>query len=279
MTDNPHVLSGKKLLILDPNEFVNASTGLIWPSSNATSHEYDRQKYPGHLKGFDCVPGVGHGDDYRGTAIRLPFRRPDSNSRIKSTPTLTQDIDGMFDNFITKDLPEVMLFLKNIETIELSKLSSNNVLTTLAIARIENVDNIRAQRSKDRGQQRGVDCYDVSIRVERAQDSTVNTSKWIITHFSDTFTDVANTISKCPGQDLGVTHKAMKEDKLFPHVALAFPDPDLPRPTDFMGRLFTLLPLPIITRFPLHTHAILALTSSRQNLRNAQESVTDPKAR
>ncbi|KIO27690.1 hypothetical protein M407DRAFT_72859 [Tulasnella calospora MUT 4182] len=72
----------------------------------------------------------------------------------------------------------------------------------------------------------------------------------------------------------------MKEDKLFPHVALAFPDPDpaFPRAPGF-GRLFTLLPLPIITRFPLHTHAILALTSSRQNLRNAQESVTDPKAR
>ncbi|KAG8900745.1 hypothetical protein FRC00_011481 [Tulasnella sp. 408] len=280
VTDNPHVLSGKKLLILDPNEFVSASTGLIWPSSNGTSQEYDRQKYPGHLKGFDCVPGIGD-DDYRGTAIRLPLRLSNSNSRIKSTPTSTQDIDGMFDNFMTKDLPEVMLFLKNIETIELSKLSSNNVLTTLAIARIENIDKIKAQRSKDRGQQRGVDRYDLSIRVERKQDSTVTTSKWVITHFSDTFTDVANTISKSLGQDLGITNKAMKEDKLFPHVALAFPDldPALPRPTDFRGRLFTLLPLPIITRFPLHTHAILALTSSRQNLRNAQESVTDPKAR
>ncbi|KIO16428.1 hypothetical protein M407DRAFT_86020 [Tulasnella calospora MUT 4182] len=50
------------------------------------------------------------------------------------------------------------------------------------------------------------------------------------------------------------------------------------KPT-FSGRLFTLLPLPIFTHFPLHIHATLALTSSRQNLRNAQENVTDPKSR
>ncbi|KIY44267.1 hypothetical protein FISHEDRAFT_25687, partial [Fistulina hepatica ATCC 64428] len=37
------------------------------------------------------------------------------------------------------------------------------------------------------------------------------------------------------------------------------------------GRLFTLLPLPIFTEFPLHLHAILALTPDRQALRNRQE--------
>ncbi|KIO19901.1 hypothetical protein M407DRAFT_82182 [Tulasnella calospora MUT 4182] len=72
----------------------------------------------------------------------------------------------------------------------------------------------------------------------------------------------------------------MKEDKLFPHVALAFPVADGVVPaTGLKGRLFTLLPLPIITGFPLHIHAVLSLTSSRQNLRNAQEAVTDLKAR
>ncbi|KIO19908.1 hypothetical protein M407DRAFT_82184 [Tulasnella calospora MUT 4182] len=73
----------------------------------------------------------------------------------------------------------------------------------------------------------------------------------------------------------------MIADKLFPHVALAFPVPDATlSPTQtFSGRLFTLLPLPIITHFPLHIHAALALTSSRQNLRNADETVMDPKGR
>ncbi|KIO21520.1 hypothetical protein M407DRAFT_80296, partial [Tulasnella calospora MUT 4182] len=62
----------------------------------------------------------------------------------------------------------------------------------------------------------------------------------------------------------------MSTEKLFPHVALALPIPpdgatSIP---NFHGRLFTLLPLPIITNFPVHINAVLALTSSRQNLRN-----------
>ncbi|KIO21526.1 hypothetical protein M407DRAFT_41534, partial [Tulasnella calospora MUT 4182] len=38
---------------------------------------------------------------------------------------------------------------------------------------------------------------------------------------------------------------------------------------NFQGRLFALLPLPIITGFPVHINAVLALVSSRQNLRNS----------
>ncbi|KAG8948875.1 hypothetical protein FRC04_009213 [Tulasnella sp. 424] len=281
ITDHPHVLSGTKLLILDPNEFLHGSSGLIWPSDDESSTDYDRNTYPGHLEGFNCVPGADH-VDYQGTAIRLPLRRADSNSRIKSTPTSTQDVESMFENFIMNDLPEVMLFLKNIETIELSKLASGTEPTIIARAQIANIDTVRGQRSKDRGQERHVDNYKLSISVERHPDvGTSTTSKWIISHFSENFEDAAKTISDRLGRDSDTTHNAMKEDKLFPHVALAFPAPNqaFAPPKEFIGRLFTLLPLPIITRFPLHIHAIFALTSSRQNLRNAQEFVTDPKAR
>ncbi|KAJ7175639.1 hypothetical protein C8R46DRAFT_850387, partial [Mycena filopes] len=45
------------------------------------------------------------------------------------------------------------------------------------------------------------------------------------------------------------------------------------------GRLFTLLPLPIFTRFPVHFHAILALTQDRQSLRNIEEIGTGPRSR
>ncbi|KIY44257.1 hypothetical protein FISHEDRAFT_52052 [Fistulina hepatica ATCC 64428] len=54
------------------------------------------------------------------------------------------------------------------------------------------------------------------------------------------------------------------DDKLFSHIGLAFP---LQQGIE-NGRLFTLLPLPIFTAFPLHLHAILALTPDRQALRN-----------
>ncbi|KIO21523.1 hypothetical protein M407DRAFT_80303, partial [Tulasnella calospora MUT 4182] len=65
----------------------------------------------------------------------------------------------------------------------------------------------------------------------------------------------------------------MSKDKLGRHVALALPVPrdGASSITDFQGRLFTLLPLPIITGFPVHINAVLALVSSRQNLRNSMD--------
>ncbi|KIO19358.1 hypothetical protein M407DRAFT_223178, partial [Tulasnella calospora MUT 4182] len=106
---------------------------------------------------------------------------------------------------------------------------------------------------------------------------------WAITHYVDSFRNAARAMSMRLNRtnDLAGVEASMTSDKLFPHVALALPLPDKDAPPNqgFSGRLFTLLPLPIFTHFPLHIHAALALTPSRQNLRNAQETVTDPKSR
>ncbi|KAJ3723890.1 hypothetical protein C8R42DRAFT_577934, partial [Lentinula raphanica] len=59
----------------------------------------------------------------------------------------------------------------------------------------------------------------------------------------------------------------LQKDKLLPHVALAFP---LSK-QNFQGHLFTLLPLPISTGFPIHIHGVFALTPDRQSLRNPEE--------
>ncbi|EEB88370.1 hypothetical protein MPER_13829, partial [Moniliophthora perniciosa FA553] len=39
------------------------------------------------------------------------------------------------------------------------------------------------------------------------------------------------------------------------------------------GRLFTFIPLPLSTGFPVHVHGLFALTPSRQHLRNNSEHV------
>ncbi|KAJ3753290.1 hypothetical protein EV360DRAFT_74627, partial [Lentinula raphanica] len=61
--------------------------------------------------------------------------------------------------------------------------------------------------------------------------------------------------------------ECLQQDKLLPHVALAFPLSE----QKYQGRLFTLLPLPISTGFPIHIHGIFALTPDRQSLRNPEE--------
>ena len=59
-------------------------------------------------------------------------------------------------------------------------------------------------------------------------------------------------------------------DKLSPIVELAMPLDGAP----IGGSLYTLLPLPIETGFPVHVNAVFALTPDRQSLKNIAEAGT-----
>ncbi|KAG8994516.1 hypothetical protein FRB90_000406 [Tulasnella sp. 427] len=99
--------------------------------------------------------------------------------------------------------------------------------------------------------------------------------EWIITHFVEKYHVASAHMTNRLGRSEDEVKADMSTDKLLPHVALALPisEEGATSVPEFHGRLFTLLPLPIITGFPLHINAVLALTSSRQNLRNAQDVV------
>lgn len=193
----------------------------------------------------------------------------------------------IFDIFINDDLPEVMLFLKHITAIEISEILPDGEQTLRAAARVENAEEIVAERSKTRGRSpNSVNSHYRLVITEThmsGTESNIKRKDWAITHYVDSFQDAAGAVAirLNRANDLDGVEASMASDKLFPHVALALPlpDEDASQKQSFSGRLFTLLPLPIFTHFPLHIHATLALTPSRQNLRNAQETVTDPKLR
>ncbi|KAG8925568.1 hypothetical protein FRC01_009980 [Tulasnella sp. 417] len=193
----------------------------------------------------------------------------------------------IFDIFIRDDLPEVMLFLKHVTAIEVSEISPNGKQTLLAAAKVENAREIVAERSKTRGRSpvSGTSHYRLVLTKTHNSGSkpTSKRGEWVISHYVESFRNAASAMAMRLNRtnDLNGVETSMISDKLFPHVALALPllDKDAPAKQGFSGRLFTLLPLPIFTHFPLHIHAALALTPSRQNLRNAQETVTDPKSR
>ncbi|KAG9048531.1 hypothetical protein FS837_012661 [Tulasnella sp. UAMH 9824] len=287
VTDYPQVLSGDKLLILDPHKNIKSSSGCIAFSTRHSGTESDRETYTAHFEGFKGILSPDS-DTFDGTAIRLPLRLPSSKSRINPTPMSVEAVRELFDSFIKNDLPEVMLFLKHVTSIELSEISSDGTLTVYAIVQINNADEIIGERSRSRGRSTHAETshYELEVSMKSDPDSPTSTSytrRWIITHYVDSFSIASDAMAKRLDQveNPDRVEAMMIADKLFPHVALAFPVPNAtvsPIET-FSGRLFTLLPLPIITHFPLHIHATLSLTSSRQNLRNADETVMDPKGR
>ncbi|KAG8937650.1 hypothetical protein FRC00_002978, partial [Tulasnella sp. 408] len=192
----------------------------------------DRATYPAHFEAFKGIQGFG-ADTFDGTAIRLPLRQPNSNSRISSTSMSVQAARELFDSFIKDDLPEVMLFLKHITSIELYELSPDGTKTDLAIIQIKNADEVKAERSKNRGRSSRAEMNHYELKISMtsnpgSMNSKTYTRRWIITHYVDSFGIAVTAMVKRldPGENPEGIKARMISDKLFPHVALAFPVPD-----------------------------------------------------
>ncbi|KAG9010519.1 hypothetical protein FRB94_010285 [Tulasnella sp. JGI-2019a] len=264
VTDNPHILSVDKLLILDPHNRVEQYSG----GFSLKLDNNDRHQYRDHFATFKSVLN-DNDQTYKGTAIRLPLRLEDQAKRsgIKSVPTSVEDVDIMFKDFIKRELREVMLFLKNITNINLYKVGSDGDGKPKLVARAWIEVPVTPLRSLNRSRVEESCTYELCIRVEDGDESM--SRSWILTQFVENDQITQKVMAARCGDKL--LH-LMDSEKLFPHVALAYPIHDaIPTGHPIQGKLFTLLPLPIITGFPLHIHAIFALTSSRQSLRNLHD--------
>ncbi|KAG8870211.1 hypothetical protein FRB98_001778, partial [Tulasnella sp. 332] len=270
VTDNPHILSDKKLLVLDPHGDVQNYQG----GFSLTLDTNDRHQYHDHFLAFQSV--LSQDDQiYDGTAIRLPLRldAQANRSRIKSEATSVESIRTMFWDFVKKELHEALLFLKNITSIGLFEIGDNGDKKQIASAWIDNADEVATCRGVSRGRTEESSTYELCIKVEVRNPisgrSSISSRSWILTQFVENYGRVDDIVtSLCPDglPDL------MASEKLLPHVALAYPVPDTPTSSlQDQGKLFTLLPLPIVTGFPLHIHAIFALTRNRQSLRNPRD--------
>ncbi|KAG8994150.1 hypothetical protein FRB94_009076 [Tulasnella sp. JGI-2019a] len=270
ITDNPQILSGKDLLILDPHRRIQSAPGGL---SLDLGDSKDRC-FLGHFSTFGSILQED-ATNYNGTAIRLPLRLPPQAeiSDIKKVPTSVDTIRNILHDFIERELPEVMLFLKNITSIGLFEVGTDGVKRQIGRGWIDNPEAVVERRSCSRGREIETSHYDMTIQLEVGE--ATSRRSWLLTHFVEDYEVAKTVMSQRTHQNIDVVGKAMVADKLLPYVALALPlsDAELHTEKHYLqrGRLFTLLPLPIFTGFPAHLHSVLALTSSRQNLRNTQD--------
>ncbi|KAG8987990.1 hypothetical protein FRB90_003029, partial [Tulasnella sp. 427] len=280
VTDNPHILSGDNLLVLDPHKRVEEYPGGFDLSTRFAPNErgvIERTEFSDHFAPFASVFSPND-EVYKGTAIRLPLRLSGYQSKLKSTPTTVADARKMFNDFIAKELPEAMLFLKNLVEIKLVEINESGDETLLATAKLENADDVPSHRNNDRAKQGGISHHTIDIKLQVGSAPPV-TRKWIVTNFVERNDSAVGYMAERLKRSRNEVQESMTADKLLPQVGLAFPLPQhgASLVSNFHGRLFTLLPLPIITSFPLHINGVLALVSSRQNLRNAVDA--EPKSR
>ena len=191
---------------------------------------------------------------YQGTIFRLPLRTKDQaiRSRIKNEATAPSEIKRLLEGFGQNELEEAILFLKNISTIVIRHISSSGQEYFIGRATID---------------QRNTNSNAVFTRQVHCEAPAGNSRSRIwrfSTYLTDKFT-AAQIMSKRLGYNIG---DELNKEKLVANVELAMP---LGGPS-IQGRLFTLLPLPIKTGFPLHFNTVFALTPDRQSLKNVEEA-------
>ncbi|KAJ4466248.1 hypothetical protein J3R30DRAFT_3588632 [Lentinula aciculospora] len=256
VTDNIHILSGKQLVIFDPHrEFKSFSGGLSITLDEIANYKDQISAFSG------AVPEIP--SYLNATVLRLPLRTSAEaqRSRFKPLAVTISDIQALFQSFVRNELSVALLFLKNILSIELREITPDGKNALIAEVAVSNQD-VASVRQFMLGHDDCVTNYKLDISTVSGGSSV--TQSWRIIHVVISEGSVKAKMEDCLGYDVG---ESLRDDKLLPHVALAFPLSH----QDIQGRLFTLLPLPILTGFPLHVNGIFALTPDRQSLRNTEE--------
>ncbi|XP_063069594.1 sacsin [Engraulis encrasicolus] len=134
VTDVPSILSGKKLLIFDPN--VTHLKKLIKNTGNPgikldLFHERIFRRFPGQFRSFQGIFDCDFSEKstqkfYNGTLMKLPFRTPEE-SEVSEISTKVYDTDRIIDfkNHFTVKAHTHLLFLRNVDNLSLQTLPEN----------------------------------------------------------------------------------------------------------------------------------------------------------
>lgn len=164
------------------------------------------------------------------------------------------ELDQMLRDYIIEEMDVSLLFLDNLRTIEIWEAHGTNKTRLATWTKSEK----RVERQSEESQ--------LSIYDSVLSDGETKFS-WRIVQTQNAEDEAKSRLSAQVGGET-VNH-VFEKHKLRPDMRIAYP---LFSDEYTSGRLFTFLPLPSKTNFPVHIHALFALTSSRQSLRNRNET-------
>ena len=167
---------------------------------------------------------------------------------------LVLQLHQMLQDYITEEMNVSLLFLDNLRTIEIWEARGANKTRLATWTKSEKTLERQSEESQ------------LSIYDSVLSDGETKFS-WRIVQTQNAEEEAKSRLSAQVGGET-VNH-VFKKHKLRPDMRIAYP---LFSDEYTYGRLFTFLPLPSKTNFPVHIHAPFALTSSRQSLRNRNET-------
>ncbi|XP_068559206.1 sacsin [Cebidichthys violaceus] len=294
VTDVPSILSGNILLILDPNVThlkkhikVNTNPGIkLDLSQKRLFHCFPGQFGP-YERIFDCnFSRQSPPEPYPGTLIRLPFRTEEEafESEI-SSKVYHKDNIITFQQHFTNNSQTHLLFLKNINTLSLQRISNNvstpprddeieTVLTvsktTVCTMRVPDETNLSKQHKAEKSLMKldgkceeVIDCGTVNIvQITSQQSGVTEVQSWLLYNCFGTH------------QSLQMALQENKQARFsLPIGGIAVPlqnDPETGKlasvQTDLVGQASCFLPLSIHTGLPVNVNGTFAVTSNRKGL-------------
>lgn len=294
VTDVPSILSGNRLLILDPN-VTHLKKHIKHKTNPGIKLDLSQQRhfrcFPGQFgpyeRIFDCnFTKQSPPPPYQGTLIKLPFRTKEEASKSEiSTKVYHNDNIITFQQHLTNNSQTHLLFLKNINTLSLQKISNNASTpprdeemetlftvskTTVSTMRIPNETCVSKQSQAEKLLMKHdekckgiIDCCTVNIVQITSQQSGVNeVQSWLLYNCFGTH------------QSLKIYFEENKQTKFsLPIGGVAVPllnDPETGKlatlHSELVGQAFCFLPLSISTGLPVNVNGTFAVTSNRKGL-------------
>lgn len=281
LTDIPSILSGKNLLILDPNVThlekhirSKAAPGIKLD----LFHERLFRRFPGQFKSyqgiFDCDLSNREQKHYNGTLIKLPFRTAEEAHKSEiSTKVYDKERIHAFQQYFTDDSQTPLLFLKHIKSLSLQIFEQEPIETVLKISKEEirsikisnerHLQDIReALKNLDTNCHEIVDCFAANIvEIVCKCAKRICTKYWLLYSCfgtKDSLRMFQRELNQCkfslPIGGVAVPLQKESEKTWSPGERCA------------EGQAFCFLPLPIDTGLPVHINGSFAVTSNRKAL-------------
>lgn len=291
VTDIPSILSGNRLLILDPN-VTHLKTHIKEKSNPGIKLNLSQREllkcFPGQFGPYNCIFNCDFTKQkpYAGTLIRLPFRTEEEavTSEISKKVFYKNDIIS-FQDCLAENSKSHLLFLRNISALDLQNIPKdaltpprqNEIKTVLKVSRttvttvkIPDKTHLQMQKIAEKLlMQHGVKGISVNdyctadvVEITSQQSSVKQVQPWLL--------------YSCFGtrQSLKMLLHETKQAKFsLPIGGVAVPlqiDAKTAKLTakeaDFSGKAFCFLPLSIHTGLPVHINGTFALTSNRKGL-------------
>ncbi|XP_053401269.1 sacsin-like [Mercenaria mercenaria] len=270
ITDYPCVISGKMLLLIDPQRSehsINKVNAMIEMSDVRGNEDgLDSEAFWTAFDGtFGLCKDIVEDGYFPGTVFWFPLR--EIKSELSETLYDEDKVMTLFQGF-EPEASSILIFLKNLEMISLSTRKSENIEKTEEIkVEIENISKVRQQRREFKTEMdsliSGVTDKDVSNTIQMNVCSTVSEkserTEWLIVNYF-------------VGSSASSEFKRLINDSTLgysPYVGVAIPLNQHEK--SFAGHIFCFLPLPRegiqLTGLPIHVNGFFALSQNRHHLK------------